>query len=83
MTHHNEGFKFPKVLRGSPSYFRKSQIDIFAMIRQLEPPALFFSFSSAETQWIHLLRIPGKHVDNKEYTDTELENLSWEENCPD
>ena len=49
MTHHNEGFKFPKVLRSSPSSFRKSQKDIFAMIKQ---PALFCCFSSAETQWI-------------------------------
>ena len=49
------------------------------MIRQLGPASLFCSFSSAETQWIHLLRILGKLVDNKEYTDNELENLNWEE----
>ncbi|CAB4033060.1 ATP-dependent DNA helicase PIF1 [Paramuricea clavata] len=28
---------------------------------------------------VHLLRILGKLVDNKEYTDNELENLNWEE----
>lgn len=49
------------------------------MIRQFGPASLFCSFSSAETQWIHLLRILGKLVDNKEYTDDELENLNWEE----
>ncbi len=49
------------------------------MIRQLGPASLFCSFSSAEIQWIHLLRILGKVVDNKEYTDNELENLNWEE----
>lgn len=49
------------------------------MIRQLGPATLFCSFSSAETQWIHLLRILGKLVDGKEYSDTELENLNWEE----
>ena len=48
------------------------------MIRQLGPASLFCSFSSAETQWIHLLTILGKLVDNKEYTDNELENLNWE-----
>ncbi|CAB4010725.1 Hypothetical predicted protein [Paramuricea clavata] len=36
-----------------------------------------FVFSSAETQWIHLLKILGKLVDNKEYTANELENLNW------
>ena len=49
------------------------------MIRQLGSATLFCSFSSAETQWIHLLRILGKLVDSKEYTDNELENLNWEE----
>ena len=51
------------------------------MIRQLEPANLFCIFSSAETQWIHLLRILGKLVDDKDYSDNELENLNWEEKC--
>ena len=79
MIHHNEGFKFLKALRGSPPYFEKTKKDIFAMIRQLGSATLFCSFSSAETQWLHLLRILGKLVDSKEYTDNELENLNWEE----
>ena len=79
MIQHDEGFKFLRALRGSPPYFEKAKKDIFAMIRQLGPASLFCSFSSAETQWIHLLRILGKLVDSKEYTDNELENLNWEE----
>ncbi len=81
LIHHDEGFKFLRALRGSPPYFEKAKKDIFAMIRQLGPASLFCSFSSAETQWAHLLRILGKLVDNKEYTDTELENLNWEDKC--
>ena len=81
LIHHDEGFKFLRALRGSPPYFEKAKKDIFAMIRQLGPASLFCSFSSAETQWPHLLRILGKLVDNKEYTDTELENLNWQEKC--
>ena len=79
MIRHDQGFKFLSALRGSPPYFEKAKRDIFAMIRQLGPASLFCSFSSAETQWIHLLRILGKVVDNKQYTDNELENLNWEE----
>ena len=79
MIHHNEGFKFLRALRGSPPYFEKAKKDIFAMIWQLGSALLFCSFSSAETQCIHLLRILGKLVDSKEYTDNELENLNWEE----
>ena len=74
MIHHDQGFKFLRAVRGSPPYFEKAKKDIFAMIRQLGS-----AFSSAETQWTHLLRILGKLVDNKTYTDTELENLNWEE----
>ena len=70
-----------RALRGSPPYFEKAKKDIFAMIRQLGSASLFCSFSSAETKWIHLLRILGKLVNNKEYTDNELENLNWEEKC--
>ena len=47
------------------------------MIRQLGPATLFWSFSSAETKWNHLLRILGKLVDQKNYTDAELDNLDW------
>ena len=79
LVHLDEGYKFLRALRGSPPYFERAKKDIFAMIRQLGPATLFCSFSSAETKWIHLLRILGKLVDAKEYSDSELENLNWEE----
>ena len=81
LVHLDEGYRFLRALRGSPPYFEKAKKDIFAMIRKLGPATLFCSFSSAETQWIHLLRILGKLVDDKEYSDIELENLNWEEKC--
>ena len=81
LVHHDasEGYKFLGALPGSPPYFEQAQKDIFAMITQLEPAILFCSFSSAETKWIHLLRILGKLVDDEEYSDSELENLKWQE----
>ena len=81
LIHHDEGFQFLKALRGSPPYFEKAKKDLFAMIRQLGPASLFCSFSSAETQWIHLLRILGELVDHKQYTDTDLGNMNWNEKC--
>ena len=81
LIHHDEGFQFLRALRGSPPYFEKAKKDLFAMIRQLGPASLFCSFSSAETQWIHLLRILGQLVDNKMYSNTELENMNWDEKC--
>lgn len=79
LVHLDEGYKFLRALRSSPPYFERAKKDNFAMIRQLRPATLFCSFSSAETKWIHLLRILGKFVDDKEYPDSELENLNWEE----
>ena len=78
MIRHDEGYKFLRALRGPPPYFEKAKKDLFAMIRQLGPATLFCSFSSVETKWIHLLLILGKLVDNKNYSDHELENLNWE-----
>ena len=39
---------------------------------------MFCSPSSAETQWVHLLRKLAKLVDNKDYSD-EINSLNWEE----
>ena len=65
LIHHDEGFKFLRALRGSPPYFEKAKKDLFAMIRQLGPASLFCSISSAETLWVHLLRILGQLIDHK------------------
>ena len=73
LVHLDEGYKFLRALRGSPAYLEKAKKDVFAMIRQLGPATSFCSFSSAETQWIHLLTSLGKLVNNREYSDDELE----------
>ena len=72
LIHHDEGYKFLRALRGSPPYFEKAKKDLFAMIRQLGPVTLFCSFSSAETKWMHLLKILGKLVDQRDYTDVDM-----------
>ena len=41
------------------------------MIRQLGNPTWFCSFSAAETRWVHLLKILGRLVENKEYSDSD------------
>ena len=50
---------------------RRPKKNIFAMIRNLGPTTLFCSF----------LRILGKLVDDKEYSDNELGKMNWEEKC--
>ncbi|KAJ8050008.1 hypothetical protein HOLleu_03013 [Holothuria leucospilota] len=49
------------------------------MIRQLGIPTWFMSFSAAETRWVYLLRSLGRTLQNKELTDSEILNISWQE----
>jgi hypothetical protein len=72
LCRHDDGFRILKDLRGSPPYWEQAKKDIFALIRQLGIPTWFASFSAAETHWIHLLKILGQTVYNKEYTDEEI-----------
>ena len=65
-------------LHGSPPYFERCKKDLFAMIRQLGNPTWFCSFSAAETRWIHLIKILGHLIDNKDYTDDEVRQMSWQ-----
>ena len=48
------------------------------MIRQLGNPTWFCSFSAAETRWIHLIKILGRLIDNKDYTDDKIRQMSWQ-----
>ena len=81
LINHDDGFRFLRTLRGSPPYFERAKKDLFAMICQLGPASLFCSFSSAETKWNHLLRILGNLIDHKNYSEEELNNLTWDDRC--
>ena len=76
LIHLDEGFRVLKNLRGSPGYFQKCKKDLFAMIRQLGNPTWFCSFSAAETRWTHLLKILGRILEKKEYSDDEINNMA-------
>ena len=75
----DEGFRVLRNLRGSPPYFEKCKKDLFAMIRQLDNPTWFCSFSAAETRWLHLLKRLGRLVEKKDYTDDEIKNMTWQQ----
>ena len=49
------------------------------MIRQLDNPAWFCTFSASETRWTHLLKTLGRIVDRKEYTDVEIKQMTWKQ----
>jgi hypothetical protein len=74
----DEGFRVFRNLRGSPPYFERCKKDLFGMIRQLGNPTWFCSFSAAETRWIHLIKILGRLIDNKDYMDDEIKEMTWQ-----
>ena len=74
----DEGFRVFRNLRGSPPYFERCKKDLFAVIRQLGNPTWFCSFSAAETRWIHLIKILARLIDNKDYTDDEVTQMTWQ-----
>jgi len=79
IVRHNDGYRVLRTLRGSPPYWEACKKDIFAMIRQLGLPTWFCSFSAAETKWLPLLVALGKFVDNKDYSEEEVANLTWDQ----
>lgn len=60
-------------LRGSPAYWESAKKDLFALISQLRIPTWFCSLSTAENTWTYLLKILGKLVNEKDYTDDDIE----------
>ena len=75
----DEGYYIFRQLRNSPAYLEMRKKDIFAMIRQLSLPTWFMSLSAADTRWIDLLKMLAKLNDGIEYSETELEKLTWQE----
>ena len=71
------------------TYFGNSEIllliysqekkDIFAMIRQLSLPTWFMSLSAADTRWTDLLKMLAKLNNGVDYTDKDIEGLTWQE----
>ena len=75
----DEGYYIFRQLRNPPAYLETRKKEIFAMIRQLSLPTWFMSLSAADTRWTDLLRILAKLNDGNEYSEKELEDLTWQE----
>ena len=75
----DEGYYIFRQLRNSPAYLEMRKKVIFAMIRQLSLPTWFMSLSAADTRWTDLLKMLATLNDGIEYSETELERLTWQE----
>ena len=78
----NEGYRIFKTVRNSPPYFEQKKKELLGMCRQIGFPTLFFSLSSADTQWPQLIQCLGQLVDGVQYsTDYITTEMTIEKKC--
>ncbi len=76
LINQNEGYSLFSRMRNTPPYYGHKKKNLLAVVRQEGMPALFFTQSCADTRWPELLKVLGKLIDHKDYTDDEVENMS-------
>ena len=74
----DDGYFIFRDIWNSPAYLAKKRREAFTMIQQLRFPSVFISQSAAETKWPELLKALGKSVENRTYTNEEIENMDFE-----
>ncbi|XP_066926174.1 uncharacterized protein [Clytia hemisphaerica] len=76
----DKAFAFMSTVKGSPSYWKKFQQEVLAMVKQLGPPTFFFTLSCADLRWDELISIIYK-MKGQNVTDEFIDNLSYHERC--
>ena len=67
--------------RTSPVYWPLKKRELMAMIRTLGIPTFFLTLSAAETRWPELIVILVRILENKEISQEEVDQISWEHKC--
>jgi hypothetical protein len=73
----NIKFRNFKRLRGTPDYDEQGKKEAFAMLRQLGPFSLFYTFSMADMKWLEFLRCLARLVNGEEPTLEEAAKMPW------
>ena len=82
IAHLNEGYYIFRTIRNSPPYFEAKKKEVRSMVRQLGLPTIFISLSSADTNWIPLLKCLGLLIHKTAYTDEYIaETMTFNEKC--
>ena len=76
VTGEDTGFRHFPTLKGSPDYWRQTQHDLFAMIRQLGIPTFFCTFS-CNNDWPEIVTA----IKAQQGETVDVSTLSWEEKC--
>jgi hypothetical protein len=73
----NIGFRDFKQLRGTSDYDEQGKKEAFAMLRQLGPFTIFYTFSMADMKWPEFLRCLYKLAEGKDISLEDAARLPW------
>ena len=81
MLKSDQGFKFFEPVRGSPEFWKKTMLNLFATLRNLGLPTFFVTLTSAElSRWTcHLGAILKQQGDFR--SDSDILNMDYKEKC--
>ena len=80
MIQNNDAYKFLQTVRGSQPYWKRTLHDLCAMVRQLDIPTWFITFSAADMMWTEPIQIIAQQQ-GVTLTDEEVKSLDWQEKC--
>ena len=80
MIRENDAYRFLQTVRGSHPYWKRTLHDLCAMVRQLDIPTWFITFSAADLMWAEPIQIIARQQ-GVLLTEEEVKNLDWQEKC--
>ena len=73
-----ETYTIFKKIRGTPQYFKEMQLDVLAKVRRYGVPTFFMTWSAAQFQWNHLIKIVARSsYPYQLLSDDDIDQMDW------
>ena len=76
----DQGYVFMNHIKGTPAFWKRFQLEVLAMIRQLGCPAFFLTLSYADLHWQELVKIISQ-INGLAYSDAFISSLNFFQRC--
>ena len=73
----DEAFNFMNTLKRTLAYWKRFQLEVLAMIKQLGLPTFFITFSCADLQWHELIEIIYMLNEGDILTDDDIHSMNY------
>ena len=74
----DEMYTIFKKIRGTPQYFKDMQLDVLAKVRRYGVPTFFMTWSAAQFQWNHLIKIVARSsYPYQLLSDDDIDQMDW------